>query len=497
LCPSAFPSLPFPSVSLPGPIADGLQASFAIRERDFERAYLMLYRESTIITQKLRTHPEFKVPESRKLYKTLSLDLPQVIQELEKLKPIIQTQFDEWQRMRPSSKDGLAQPSPSGWQPPGHINTRMIDPSENLELTVDIAESELRRRDASKRSTWLVPLDLEEQAGARPQPMASDDGLHSRIDATRRTFGSTRSERDVDDLQAQMESARRTLDSAGSGRPTSNRVGSGSVRTHIPSGTGSSYHYPATARSQPVAYVPQRSPHNEPPLRPELPPKEERSAPAKIALLPPIRPDKTPPTDGNGLYGYQVLPRPRKESLDWEWQDQALSDGPVQTQDTPARPPKEAIVAPPGRAKEAAKETPTEPKFQFKPAVRLENGKAIRYVFLPSSLRREFLKIAEPNTKRGIEMCGMLCGSVINGALFVTCLLIPEQNCTSDTCETVNESAMLDYCINEDLLIIGWIHTHPTQTCFMSSRDLHTQAGYQVMMPESIAIVCAPKFEPS
>jgi STAM-binding protein len=56
---------------------------------------------------------------------------------------------------------------------------------------------------------------------------------------------------------------------------------------------------------------------------------------------------------------------------------------------------------------------------------------------------------------------------------------------------------MFDYCMNEDLLLLGWIHTHPTQTCFMSSRDLHTHAGYQVMMPESVAIVCAPKFQPS
>ena len=44
--------------------------------------------------------------------------------------------------------------------------------------------------------------------------------------------------------------------------------------------------------------------------------------------------------------------------------------------------------------------------------------------------------------------------------------------------------------------MLGWIHTHPTQTCFMSSRDLHTHSGYQVMLPESIAIVCAPSKEP-
>lgn len=36
--------------------------------------------------------------------------------------------------------------------------------------------------------------------------------------------------------------------------------------------------------------------------------------------------------------------------------------------------------------------------------------------------------------------------------------------------------------------------THPTQTAFLSSVDLHTHCSYQMMLPESIAIVCSPKF---
>ena len=91
----------------------------------------------------------------------------------------------------------------------------------------------------------------------------------------------------------------------------------------------------------------------------------------------------------------------------------------------------------------------------------------------------------------------MLCGILKNNALFITRLIIPEQTSTSDTCETLNEEELFDYCDKEELLVIGWIHTHPTQTCFMSSRDLHTHVGYQVMMPESIAIVCAPSKQPS
>ncbi|KAF5693551.1 STAM-binding protein, partial [Fusarium globosum] len=140
---------------------------------------------------------------------------------------------------------------------------------------------------------------------------------------------------------------------------------------------------------------------------------------------------------------------------------------------------------------------PQKERLTFKPGAYLENGDPIRSLFLPKNLRQKFLDIAADNTRRGLEMCGMLCGTPINNALFVRCLLIPDQKCTSDTCETENEEVMFDYCMKEDLLLLGWIHTHPTQTCFMSSRDLHTHAGYQVMMPESVAIVCAPKFQPS
>jgi STAM-binding protein len=46
----------------------------------------------------------------------------------------------------------------------------------------------------------------------------------------------------------------------------------------------------------------------------------------------------------------------------------------------------------------------------------------------------------------------------------------------------------------QELITLGWIHTHPSQTAFLSSVDLHTHAGYQLMLPEAVAIVCAPKY---
>lgn len=164
-------------------------------------------------------------------------------------------------------------------------------------------------------------------------------------------------------------------------------------------------------------------------------------------------------------------------------------------------PGKYASGAPPVPAKYAAERPPTPSneldEFTFKPSAFLENGDPLRPVFLPSQLRAQFLSSASHNTRLNLETCGMLCGILKNNALFITRLVIPEQTSTSDTCETLNEEEFFDYCDKEELLVVGWIHTHPSQTCFMSSRDLHTHVGYQVMMAESIAIVCAPSKQPS
>jgi STAM-binding protein len=134
--------------------------------------------------------------------------------------------------------------------------------------------------------------------------------------------------------------------------------------------------------------------------------------------------------------------------------------------------------------------------FTFKPSSYLENGTPLRTIFISPDLRKQFLHIAGPNTRRNLETCGMLCATLMSNAFFISKLVIPEQESTSDTCEMINESGFFDYCDSEDLMVLGWIHTHPTQTCFMSSRDLHTHAGYQAMLAESIAIVCAPSKTP-
>ena len=234
--------------------------------------------------------------------------------------------------------------------------------------------------------------------------------------------------------------------------------------------------------------------------------------------------DLYPSTDGIIPYNYPSVPRKSSDRRPREDPD-VKSSQPLDEDSftAPARPPKEYFqdqLSPPQPPPKSALDDlrlpphqnhltssldsggdavsePDPSNYNFKATATLENGTALRTVFLPIGLRSVFLTYALNNTTANLETCGILCGTLISNALFISKLVIPEQESTSDTCETVNESELFDYCDREDLMVLGWIHTHPTQTCFMSSRDLHTHCGYQVMMPESIAIVCAPSRNPS
>lgn len=95
---------------------------------------------------------------------------------------------------------------------------------------------------------------------------------------------------------------------------------------------------------------------------------------------------------------------------------------------------------------------------------------------------------------RGIESCGILAGvlSASDSVLTVTTLIVPKQHGTTDTVEMLNEEEVWEIESSRELLPLGWIHTHPTQTCFLSSVDVHTQCPYQTMLEEAMAIVMAP-----
>ena len=93
----------------------------------------------------------------------------------------------------------------------------------------------------------------------------------------------------------------------------------------------------------------------------------------------------------------------------------------------------------------------------------------MREVVIPSMLMSRFLELAQSNTNRNVETCGILAGSLERNKFTITHVIIPQQSGTSDSCTTDNEEAIFDYQDNHELITLGWIHTHPSQTAFMSS----------------------------
>ncbi|KAG0247408.1 hypothetical protein BG011_001561 [Mortierella polycephala] len=157
---------------------------------------------------------------------------------------------------------------------------------------------------------------------------------------------------------------------------------------------------------------------------------------------------------------------------------------------TPSRPPP-ALPRKPVSANNAPK---LPPKIRIEEDVH-EYSQGLRTMIVPIRLLDRFLNIVRPNTIKKLETCGILAGVLSRNKLTVTTLIIPKQTATTDTCSTTNEDELFEFQSQRDLMTLGWIHTHPTQTCFMSSVDLHTHCSYQLMLPEAIAIVCAPSHD--
>ncbi|NXE00674.1 STABP protein, partial [Chaetorhynchus papuensis] len=119
----------------------------------------------------------------------------------------------------------------------------------------------------------------------------------------------------------------------------------------------------------------------------------------------------------------------------------------------------------------------------------------LRQVIVPRELCQKFLQLADANTVRGVETCGILCGKLMRNEFTITHVIVPKQLGGPDSCTTENEEELFVIQDQHGLVTLGWIHTHPTQTAFLSSVDLHTHCSYQMMLPESIAIVCSPKYQ--
>ncbi|RZC23234.1 AMSH-like ubiquitin thioesterase 2 [Glycine soja] len=120
------------------------------------------------------------------------------------------------------------------------------------------------------------------------------------------------------------------------------------------------------------------------------------------------------------------------------------------------------------------------------------SSNTIRDVHISMRLMEDFLDLAKENTGKDLETCGIRGAYLEKGTLYMTTLIIPKQESASYSCQATNEEEVFKILNERSLYPEGWIHTHPSQSCFMSSVDLHTQYSYQMMIPEAFAIVLAP-----
>ena len=421
-----------------------------------------MFRHAQLVLKNLANHPDVKTREGKEALGLAERDVVNGIRKLEILKPRIKKRYERYEQLmkdrdarkaaasshksnRLPEYDRLGDSSPHQRMPSdpaiaGNPETLVAD--DNKELAVRLAHKELKRRAIARKSTLQAGISKELAQGRRTaglwgnweEALANDDR-----------------DKDHDKLSQQIQNVGHQVEvnhANGSRNATS--------RPFVQS-TRPSYVYPTIPGNTPTQALKFESTSTDILQRKE----------AGNEIPDSLRPPKPPP----------------KDSI-------------VSAYSTPAIPPKQPFPAAaiPSRLETASPSQDdlipaTKP---FVPSAYLENGSPLRTIFLPPTLRHTFLSVAQANTRANLETCGILCGTLIRNALFISKLVIPEQESTSDTCETVNESDLFDYVDGEDLMVLGWIHTHPTQTCFMSSRDLHTHCGYQVMMPESIAIVCAP-----
>ncbi|KAJ2894142.1 hypothetical protein MKZ38_007907 [Zalerion maritima] len=451
------------------------------------QAYVLMYRASDLVLNQMGTHPESKSPEGKMMIKEITPQARQVIRDLEKLKPLVEAQNEEWERMAGQKKrhsDGYDDGSPPPKTRPGQgYSPTVLDPKDYNNDQVNEVLRNFSKRAAYRRGPT--------RRGSRTT--ASDYGEKRKGDVYDRYTVPVKQETDEDATRRQMEAARRQLDATDPNR--FQQDGEGTPPASYSSYSSFTPSYPTLRPSKPIDLQPRAtSPVTRPPFPPPitpLPPRPPKSPPRVLKTSPPRPRDITYPTkpfSPSFPGGFSQPPPPtRPEKAPFEPTPREAAQSAASP--APARPPK---LTQETRPSTMALPLVSE-DYVFKAADYLESGAPLRSLFIPSNLRRRFLERAEPNTRRNLETCGFLLGTIINNALFVTSLFIPQQTCTEDTCDTTNEEEMLTHCDENELLVFGWIHTHPTQTCFLSSRDLHTHMGHQLTLAESVAIVCSPR----
>uniref|UniRef100_A0A3P8XBK8 USP8 dimerisation domain-containing protein n=1 Tax=Esox lucius TaxID=8010 RepID=A0A3P8XBK8_ESOLU len=88
----------------------------------------------------------------------------------------------------------------------------------------------------------------------------------------------------------------------------------------------------------------------------------------------------------------------------------------------------------------------------------------LRRVVVPRDLTYRFLLLADSNTARGIETCGVLCGKLTHNEFLLTHVVVPKQSAGPDYCDMENVEELFSFQDQHNLLTLGWIHHGGVQT---------------------------------
>lgn len=431
------------------------EAAICEHDDNVQMAYLYLYRHAELVLHKLPQHPDYgdrryrdDLAQARKALQRnlqkLELWKPRITQDYERYVQAVERRETERQHIlqeREAAGRRQSADSQRPWRSTGSDDGTLDDGSQTLsanehsKLAVELAHREIRRRDATRQSTKEAGISPRTVANRRKGIVVGPPDPSEMVNGPSQSDG--------------VREAGRLLDRNDSRQvPTAQRAVNRDAAAQA-------YHYPVVpAKEDTIDWK-----------IPVIQPGTARSPTGP----PPLVPSKQ-------RLGSFAPPIPQRPSAS------TTPISPIVSSSRPSTTFQQAVPS----------------KYTFKPTAFTESGAPLRTVMLPPDLRTSFLNLAHPNTLRNFETCGILCGTLISNALFINHLIIPDQTSTSDTCDTTEEgdNALFDYCDSHELLVCGWIHTHPTQSCFLSSRDLHTSSGYQVMLPEAIAIVCSPRQNP-
>ncbi|KAI9506578.1 hypothetical protein GGI25_003422 [Coemansia spiralis] len=456
------------------------KAKRRLMEQDLQYAYVFYMRYVTVVIKHLPNMPDYNKPEYTKQREHASKNAKKALTTLERLQPILQQRHEEYTRYLASLPRPKASVSTYSTRRGSGLKSQLVAVPEPLSVRRDSLEG----RDDEPRPK--IHLSRESDAGLQEYSLAETlKDLNINQGNKNNTSSSVYPQRTVPKVETLI--AYPTVSPTPSSPPSLYNYQQQQQQEHGYSASEENY-----SISKPLSRVPSK-PLPQPPLKPlrappAMPPRPgsastspaptspyNQASPESAKFFPGAKPAIPPkPQEYHGKAASDILEPNISGKDNVSYSDNELT---VQNEDKDFMPP--CVIS--------------SDHYSL-----TEGGVRMRPIQLPEGIFEEFIDIAEENTRANLETGAILCGKQIPGqeALVMTALIIPKQRATSDTFTMEHEEELAVEQMDRELITLGWIHTHPSQTCFMSSVDLHTQCSYQLMLPEAIAIVCSPRHDP-